>query len=282
LEKLRRPLWRIAFRKVYCVSGELPSAAGVVVLGPYRSGTSVTAQVLAALGVDFGPKRHFIPATHNNPAGFFERGDINRANELLLESAGQSMAYPGDPIELAKNSDRHAFEAADLSWRKTGHCWGVKDPRMCATLYTWIEARQIRRDGLRIIHVRRDLDGAVRSAMAFASVRKFCDGTEQGVRRMLARYAELAQWQVDTLGVPTLAFDYERLLGEPAAVVEQIAGFLDVTKPARIRGAAQVVGKGKGMVALQLERYLVRAPRRLFYLLTGRNIDGSRRVHNPH
>jgi hypothetical protein len=98
-----------------------------------------------------------------------------------------------------------------------------------------------------------------------------------GVRKMLARYAELAQWHVDTLKLPTFAFDYEQLLKEPETVVQQMADFLGVTNPAHIRRATRIIGKGKGMVALQLERYLIRAPRRLYFLLTGRNIDGSRR-----
>jgi len=259
------------------VPENLPSATGVIVLGPYRSGTSVTSQVLSALGVDFGPKRYFVPASHNNPGGFFERVDINKANELLLESAGQTMAFPGDPRELAQKADVRALDSADMSWRKPNHFWGVKDPRLCATLLTWIESGHMDRNHLRIVHVRRKLEPAVRSSMSFASVRDFCDGTETGVRKMLARYAELAQWHVDTLNVPTIAFDYEQLLKQPETVVRQLADFLGVTNPTQIRRATRIIGKGKGMVALQLERYLIRAPRRLYYLLTGRNKDGSRR-----
>jgi hypothetical protein len=253
-------------------------ATGVIVLGPYRSGTSVTAQVLSALGVDFGPKRHFVPASRNNPGGFFERIDINQANEALLESAGESLGYPGDPREIAAKANICTLDGADMSWRRPGKYWGVKDPRLCATLLTWIESGRMERNNLRIIHVRRELEPAVRSSMIFASIRNFCDGTETGVRKMLARYAELAQWHIDTLNLPTLAFDYEQLLREPETVVRQLAEFLGVTSPAKIRRATRIIGKGKGTVALQIERYLIRAPRRLFYLLTGRNKDGSQRV----
>ena len=255
-----------------------PSATGVIVLGPYRSGTSVTSQILSALGVDFGPKRYFVPASHNNPGGFFERVDINKANELLMDSAGQSLAFPGDPRELADRADHHALNGADMGWRTANRFWGVKDPRFCATLLAWIESGRIDRNHLRIVHVRRQLEPAVRSSMSFESVRNFCDGTEAGVRKMLARYVELAQWHVDTLKLPTFAFDYEQLLKEPELVTQQLADFLGVTDPAQIRRATRVVGKGKGMVALQLERYLIRALRRFYFLLTGRNIDGSPRT----
>jgi hypothetical protein len=259
------------------MSGGLTGSTTVIVLGPYRSGTSVTAQVLSALGVDFGPKRHFVPASHHNPGGFFERKDINAANEALIESAGVTLANPGDPRELAKRCSAEALKIADMSWRNASPMWGIKDPRMCSTLLAWIERGVLDKDRLQIVHVRRNLDGALRSSMAFASIRNFCDGTEAGVRAMLDLYAKQAQWHVDTLGVPTLSIDYEKLTGEPDAVVAQLAEFLHIHDARRIRRAKQLIGKGKGRFALQLERFFIRAPRRLWYLLTGRNRDGSQK-----
>lgn len=267
---------RLLSTKVVCVPEKTSSATGIVVLGPYRSGTSVTAQVLSALGVDFGPKRYFVPSSRENPGGYYERVDINQANERLIESSGQTMALPGDPRELAAKADIKTLDAADMNWRSSQKSWGVKDPRYCATLLAWVESGRMDRNNLRIVHVRRKLEPAVKSGMSFPAIRNFCDGTEQGVRTMLARYAELAQWHVDTLGIPTLTIDYEQLIKEPEKTVQQIADFLGVTDARQIRKATQIIGKGKGMLALQLERYFIRAPRRVFYLLTGRNKDGSR------
>ena len=114
--------------------------------------------------------------------------------------------------------------------------------------------------------------------MAFESIRNYCDGTEESVRKMLARYAELAERHVPQLGIPTITIDYDELLKRPELVVKRMAGFLGITNPSQIRRAMRIIGKGKAMFALQLERYLVRAPRRLFYLLAGRNPDGSPRT----
>jgi hypothetical protein len=252
-------------------------SSGIIVLGPYRSGTSVTSQVLSALGVDFGPRKQFVPASHHNPGGFFERKDINAANEALIASAGSTLANPGDPRDLAKLCDAKVFEIAEMSWRSTVPMWGIKDPRMCATLLAWIERGVLNPDGLRIVYVRRKLEGAVRSSMSFESIRNFCDGTEAGVRGMLDRYAQLAQWHVETLGLPALTVDYEQLTKDPDAVVAQLAEFLGVRDARRIQRAKKLIGKGKGRFALQLERYFVRAPKRLFYFLTGRNRDGSKK-----
>jgi hypothetical protein len=247
----------------------------VIVLGPYRSGTSVTAQVLKALGYDFGPKRYMIPALKENPGGFFERRDINQANDALILSAGGSSADPGDPRQIVKHSQRSALDVADLEWLQTSARWGIKDPRMCATLLAWLEFGVLPKSNLCIVHVRRNLDGSVRSGMAFEPIRAFCDGTEAGVRKMLQRYAELAQWHVDTLKLPTFTVDYEHLVKEPNAVIDQLAQFLGLADLDRIKRATKLIGKGKGTFALQLERYFIRAPRRVFYLLTGRNPDGS-------
>lgn len=260
-----------------CIVPQNRPATGIIVLGPYRSGTSVTAQILSALGVDFGPKKYFVPASHNNPGGFYERVDINQANERLIESGGQTLAYPGDPRELAQKADISTLDAADMSWRGPSQFWGVKDPRLCSSLFTWIEYGRMDRSHVKVVHVRRRLEPAVRSSMSFISIRNFCDGTEEGVRKMLARYAELAQWHVDALKLPTLSFDYEELIKTPEPVIRRIAEFLGVMDERKIRRAIKIVGKGKGMFALQLERYFIRAPRRIFYHLTGRNPDGTPR-----
>jgi hypothetical protein len=248
----------------------MPNSNGVIVLGPYRSGTSVTAQVLHKMGVDFGPKRYLIPAHDWNPGGFFERKDINDANDALIRSIGRTLADPGDPRELAERGDKNAFQLADMGWQQRTGCWGIKDPRLCCTLLAWLEAGVIPRESIKIIHVKRAIAPAVKSAMLCPPVRNFCDGTEAGCEKMLSRYAELAQWHVDTLGLPTISFDYERLIKEPQAVVEEMAHFVGITSPSKIKKGVGMIGKGKGRWALQLERYLIRGPRRVFRFLTGR------------
>jgi hypothetical protein len=248
----------------------MSNTTGVIVLGPYRSGTSVTAQVLHKFGVDFGPKRYLIPAHDWNPGGFFERKDINDANDALIRSVGKTLADPGDPQELAQKGDKQAFQLADMGWLKGQGVWAIKDPRLCATLLAWLEADIFDRSSLKIVHVKRGLSAAVKSAMLCPPVRNFCDGTEAGAERMLSRYAELAQWHVDLLRLPTLSFDYERLIKEPEAVVGEMARFLEISSPTRVRKAVRVIGKGKGRLALQLERLFIRGPRRVFRFLTGR------------
>jgi hypothetical protein len=248
----------------------MPDSMGIIVLGPYRSGTSVTAQVLHALGVNFGPKRYLIPAHDWNPGGMYERIDINDANDALIRSAGKTLADPGDPNLLVEKGDRESFKLADMSWMQRGNLWGVKDPRLCLTLLAWLEAGIFDRKRLKIIHVRRGIEAAVRSAMLCPPVRNFCDGTETGAARMLNKYAEMAQWHVDTLDIPAISFDYERLIKQPLEVVAEMAQFIGVNDPKVIRKATRIIGKGNGRLNLQLERLFIRGPIRAFRFLTGR------------
>jgi hypothetical protein len=245
-------------------------SSGIIVLGPYRSGTSVTAQVLNALGVNFGPRRYLVPPHDWNPGGHYERVDVNKANDVFIESAGASLADPGDPNVLVEKGDREAFKLADMSWSERKGMWGIKDPRLCATLLSWLEAGVIRRDNIKIVHVRRNIKPAVKSAMLCPPVRSFTDGTENGCEQMLLKYAELAQWHVDTLGIETMGFDYERLIQQPKEVVEEIAKFIGVSDPKRIAKATRIIGKGNGRFRLQMERYFIRGPIRVFKFLTGR------------
>ena len=121
-----------------------------------------------------------------NPGGFFERVDINNSNDRLIESAGQTLALPGDPRDVAKNADLSALDPALLDWRSTSQYWGVKDPRLCASLLAWVESGFVDRNRLRIVHVRRKLEPTVRSGMLFDSIRAVCDGTEESSSRTTA------------------------------------------------------------------------------------------------
>jgi hypothetical protein len=248
----------------------MADSPGIIVLGPYRSGTSVTAQVLNALGVNFGPKRYLVPPHDWNPGGHYERFDVNDANYEFIQSAGKTLADPGDPKELAAKGDRSKFKIADMSWKQQKGIWGIKDPRLCATLLAWLEAGEIDRNNIKIIHVRRGIKGAVKSAMLCPPVRNFTDGTEAGCEQMLQKYAALAQWHVDTLDIPTLSFDYERLIQQPQATVAEIAQFLGVSDPKKIAKATGLIGKGKRRFGLLLERLFIRGPIRVAKFLTGR------------
>jgi hypothetical protein len=116
----------------------------VCVLGPARSGTSLTARALALLGVYLGPEAHLDQALHFNARGCWEHRSIVDVNlKLLTRLAGSDWRLrlpelaPGweqapDLEELAREAReaiRRDFEGAAL--------WGWKDPKTCLVLPFW-------------------------------------------------------------------------------------------------------------------------------------------------
>jgi len=254
------------------------AAMGIVVLGPFRSGTSLVSQLLAELGVDFGPGEPLLGGDKYNPGGYFERGDVNHVNGRLLETAGRTFAEPGAPDTLAREADTGVFDEINCTWLGRGGRWGIKDPRMCATLLTWIEAGRIRREGLRIVQVKRDTEAVVRSAWRYPGVNHYFGGRIEEIREGVRRYESLAQWHVDHLGVPTFVLCYEELLAAPGRTVMQLGGFIGVDDRRLIRRAASGVGKRKA----HLRRTVRRAHGRVMNLLRraiGLGMEATRRSH---
>src|SRR5215510_8648831 len=76
-------------------NGRSPASARkrpiVVVLGMHRSGTSLLANLLTALGVDLGG--NLLPADANNQAGYWEQQEIYHTQDALLEQLSGN--WPG-------------------------------------------------------------------------------------------------------------------------------------------------------------------------------------------
>lgn len=222
------------------------------------------------MGVPFGPPSEMHRGTIYNPGGYFERKDINDANDAYIASAGTTLADPGDPQELVRCGDKDILRAINTEWMRGARHWAIKDPRLCFTLLSWLEHGIIDRASLSLVHVRRQLEAATRSGLKDPNIPTYCDGTEVGIRTMLDRYAERAAWHVDCLSLPTFSLTYEQLIADPDQTVYALAGFLGITDKRAIRRAINVVGKKKGLFLYQLHRYLVRAPRKAWRLLRKR------------
>lgn len=221
---------------------------GVVVLGPYRSGTSLVTQILGMLGVDLGPSEELFEATRYNPAGYFQRPDVTRANTRFIESAGGSLADPGDPRRLFERGEARFLRSLHLDWLHASPLWGLKDPRFCATLWTWVGLGLIGQRNLLIVRVRRSIETTTRSAVKHYDVKTYCDGTLSGARAMFVRYEELADWHIKHLSVPTLDVDFEQLSADPEVTIDRVAGFLGIADPERVDRCVGLVGRNKALV----------------------------------
>src|SRR5690606_671733 len=102
----------------------------LIVTGPYRSGTSLTAQILCALGVDFGcPNEFQLEADRYNPGGYFQRRDIVQTNTRLILRSGISISEPAPPDLIRSVADLELFAEIDLAWTHNLPLFGIKDPR---------------------------------------------------------------------------------------------------------------------------------------------------------
>lgn len=244
----------------------------VIVLGPYRSGTSLTAQVIERLGVDFGPPHELLAPNRFNPGGYLERGDVNALNRRLIVSAGRTLGEPGDPTTLVQRADASIFDEVSFPWPGHRRLWGLKDPRFCATLKLWIDSGALHADTLKVLHVVRDAGAIVRSALEHPSVRKFCARDAAHARRMVHDYIALAEWQVRTLEMPTYQLVYEDLVRAPLEQTGLIAAWLGVEDESLIERAARRIGKRSAQGRYVVKRTVtlpLRALRRAYRVCSG-------------
>jgi hypothetical protein len=133
----------------------------VCVLGFGRSGTSLTMQLLATLGVGLGDTDDLLrPHEADNARGYWEPRWMVELNDELLGALGTTwwQPFPGDPgWERSPRLASLRARAQSLYEQKLGHLplAGVKDPRTTLTLPFW---QEIIPDPLYVICVRNPTD----------------------------------------------------------------------------------------------------------------------------
>jgi hypothetical protein len=110
---------------------ELRDKEIVAILGMHRSGTSVTAGMLADHGVELGPVSE---QNRFNPRGNREIPELNRLHDRVLERSGGSWWDP--PTRIRARSGDYRRRNKILS-TIPGETIGIKDPRMLLVLELW-------------------------------------------------------------------------------------------------------------------------------------------------
>ena len=118
----------------------------VVLLGMHRAGTSVTMNVLNALGVPLSDD--LMPATPANAKGYFESLEISKVHDDILKLFGMfwsssTITHPLPP-EWWRQPQVAPFKAQLIQivtreFDKAGPLWGFKDPRTARLLPLWLE-----------------------------------------------------------------------------------------------------------------------------------------------
>lgn len=112
---------------------------GVIVLGKARSGTSLTANLLAAAGAYVD---NSIRPDDRNPRGYWESREVVDLNRRILGFLGATLRWTPrlDPRwPESPGLDRYRpWARRILSELDTHRCWVMKDPRFSTTLPFWL------------------------------------------------------------------------------------------------------------------------------------------------
>lgn len=107
----------------------------IVILGAHRSGTSMVAGILNALGYYAGGQEDLTEKGEENPAGFFERKDFREINDRVLQDNNYDWCkVAGFSIESLSSESKieykHSVEAIITKLDALGE-WVIKEPRFC-------------------------------------------------------------------------------------------------------------------------------------------------------
>jgi hypothetical protein len=118
-------------------------AVGMVVIGSYRSGTSVATRIVNLLGMPITHCSDLVPPAAANPTGFWESALMNRHNEWLLQQVGSSWCRPPCKEKSDQLLVRDEWLSASRDLFRHVHRtrrWVWKEPRLCLTLPWWRKA----------------------------------------------------------------------------------------------------------------------------------------------
>lgn len=217
----------------------------VIVLGPYRSGTSLTAKTLSNLGVYFGPQTELYEPSEFNPDGYYQRPDVSKANAEFIKSSGGTLMSPPHPLMLYDESKKLKFTKLKLDWRGSSEYWGLKDPRFCATLAAWIKEGLIDDKNLKIVRVTRGLEKSAESCVKHYDVGPMCGRSLKKATKMLSTYHEYASWHVDKIGAPCISIRQEDFESSSDKTVRALADFLGVHDFRKLQHAVKNTQTGK-------------------------------------
>lgn len=120
----------------------------IVVTGMHRSGTSLVCQLLAGMGVSFGPAEDRFPSDRWNAAGYFEQKAVMDCNSRIVTGLPRNrsraaallgkLVYLGMPGAAAIARRAAGQHAAIVRLGEQYRAGAVKDPRFCLTLGAWL------------------------------------------------------------------------------------------------------------------------------------------------
>ena len=211
----------------------------LVVLGMHRSGTSALTGALVKSGAFPGTK--VMPATADNPEGYWECAPVVHLNDELLKRMGSRwdsvaplpagwMAQPGVEALRAEAARIVAAQFGDSKWAV------LKDPRLCRVLPFWRDAFAAAGFTLGCaLMVRRPME------VAASLARRDQFAPEKSLALW---YAHLIDAERDSRGMPRATISYDALLADAPGTLARVcedAEFPLKPSAAQKRAAADLV-----------------------------------------
>lgn len=192
----------------------------IIIPGILRSGTSLTAQIVQALGVNFG--NDFQPADDFNPYGYFENRAFRRLNDKILGGDRYNVPLAEKAVETFSDEAR---ELIDNQRAKLGNLWGWKEVKTALTLpvyYPHLVNPYI------IICQRNEKD----TAKSFAKIESFHLDEGQALDIVKLHLASLDKF-IRTINSPVIHIQFEDYFKEGGfdEQVSRISKFLKIPIP---------------------------------------------------
>jgi hypothetical protein len=181
----------------------------IAVIGMHRSGTSLVARLLSAMGCYVGEEHELPPPDVFNPTGYWEHRDVWALDEEILATLDASWLEPerADVSRLSVESRQVFVDRARTIVRALDEhgSWMMKDPRLAILFPIWREALDrplcvlVWREPLAVARSLANRDG-VPLVLGLAL-------WEEYTRAMLA----------STAGLPRVCVSYQDLVADPIA-----------------------------------------------------------------
>lgn len=186
-------------------------------LGMHRSGTSLLANIVGALGVHLGEDDELMPPSGNNVFGYYELDALKVLNDHILNSFNGSWKRPVKvhPDKVAEEFTNNAKNILKSLKRKSSVI-GFKDPRLAMTIDFWSQLSQ----GNEYIYIFRH---PISTAKSIAKAESINIGT---AFKLWREYNEAILRFLE--GKKFLLIRYEDILSQPETEVARIIEYLSL------------------------------------------------------
>lgn len=225
----------------------------LLIFGPFRSGTSLLARIMACLGYASGPIEELFAPSPWNPAGYMQRPDITLFNTRVIERAGGTIAVPSSPEHIAHSVPSDMRCSIDLEWMQALNRVFIKDPRLCATALYWIRCGMLDGFEIELLHISRDIESTARSCLSHYDVKAYVHGTASQARATIKIYDDYAGWLLRNMPFHSQHVNYEDFLLEPTAVVRRLASFAECHDAQKITAALAATKAGHSSMSKEGE-----------------------------